>query len=238
MTQRWWMHFPLCPWGWRQGVAPAIALHIAGTWRGNTPFVIVALAKANAIAIAVAISVLVADSVSIAIAVAHGRCHWPLLLWSPLTIPATVSVASLSAIAIAVAVAVAVALAVGHCHLHHRWPLQLPSPLAITVTVAVSHFQELLPWHGKNCICPFKAKNAYLVLFCLDSGWGTNQSRMIDQVSSGNGQHQRWALSGKQWAASEGSGWQQGGQQGGDIDWPWEVLFCCVVGVSAVDRWH
>jgi hypothetical protein len=29
-----------------------------------------------------------------------------------------------------------------------------------------------------------------------------------------------------------------GGQQGGDVDWPWEVLFCCVVGVSAINRWH
>jgi hypothetical protein len=33
---------------------------------------------------------------------------------------------------------------------------------------------------------------------------------MTDQASSGNGQHQRWAASGEQRAASGGSGWQQG----------------------------
>ena len=41
----------------------------------------------------------------------------------------------------------------------------------------------------------------------------TDQSRMTDQVSGGNGQHQRWAASGKQQAASGGSGWQQGGSR-------------------------
>ncbi len=43
--------------------------------------------------------------------------------------------------------AIAVPIAVGH-HRHH----------------AVGHFQELLPWHGKNCIWPIEAKNAYLIL--------------------------------------------------------------------------
>jgi hypothetical protein len=70
--------------------------------------------------------------------------------------------------------------------------------LAITVTIAVAHFQELLPWHGKNCIQPIEAKNAHLILFCLDSGRHTDQSRMTDQVSDSNGQHQHWAASGKQ----------------------------------------
>jgi hypothetical protein len=111
-----------------------------------------------------------------------------------LAIAAAVSVALPSAIA----VAVAVALAVDHCHLRHRWPSQLPSPLAITITVAIGHFQELLPWRGKNCIQPIEAKNAHLILFCSDSGRRTDQSRMTDQVSSSNGQHQRWAASGKQ----------------------------------------
>jgi hypothetical protein len=36
---------------------------------------------------------------------------------------------------------------------------------------------------------------------------------MADQVSSGNGQHQNWAASSKQQAASRGSGWQQGGSR-------------------------
>jgi hypothetical protein len=108
--------------------------------------------------------------------------------------------------------AIAVAVAVDHCRHHlccvavshrrhcrpcrrpfrlrHRWPSQLPSPSAITVAIAIGHFQELLPWHSKNCIQTIKAKNAYLILFCLDSGQCTDQSRMTDQVSSGDGQHQ------------------------------------------------
>ncbi len=55
--------------------------------------------------------------------------------------------------------------------------------------------------------------NFYLILFCLDSGRCTDQSRMNDQASSGDGQHQHWAASGKQQVASGGSGWQQGGSR-------------------------
>jgi hypothetical protein len=69
--------------------------------------------------------------------------------------------------------AIAVAIAIGH-HRRH----------------AVGHFQELLPWRGKNCILPIEAKNAYLILFCLDSGRRIDQSQMTDQVSSSDGQHQ------------------------------------------------
>ncbi len=36
---------------------------------------------------------------------------------------------------------------------------------------------------------------------------------MTDQASSGDGQHQRWAASGKQREDSGGSGWQQGGSR-------------------------
>jgi hypothetical protein len=141
---------------------------------------------AVAIVIAVAISAVVADSVTIAVAIAHHRCCWPLPLRLPSTIAAAVSVAFPST----VAVVVFVALAVRHCRLLHRRPsLQLPSLLAITVTVAVGHFRELLPWCGKNCIQPIEAKNAHLILFCLDSRWRTDQSLMTDQVSSSNGQH-------------------------------------------------
>jgi hypothetical protein len=149
---------------------------------------------AVAIAIAVPISIVVTDSITIAVAIAHRHCRWPLPLQSPSTIAAAVSVALPSAIA----VAVAVALAVGHCRLRHCQPSQLPSPLAITVTIAVGHFRELLPWHGENCIQPIEAKNAQLILFCSDSGRCTDQRQMTDQVSSGNGQHQRWVASGKQ----------------------------------------
>jgi hypothetical protein len=181
---------------------------------------------AIAIAIAVAISVAVADSVAIAVAIAHRCCRRPLPLRAPLTITAAISVALLSAIV------VAFALAVSHCRLRNSQPSQLPSLLAITIAVALGHFRELLPWHGKNCIRPIEAKNACLILFCLDSGRRTDQSRMTDQVSSGNGQHQHWVASGKHPAASEGSGWQQGGSRGASgwrcrLTMGGVVLLCC-----------
>jgi hypothetical protein len=159
---------------------------------------------------AVAIEIAIAVSITIPIAVAH--CHhrhrWPLPLGLPSPTAAAVSVALPSAIA------VAIALAVSHCRLHHRRPLQLPSPLAITVAVAVDHCQELLPWRGETCIQTIQANNAYLILlFCSDSGWHTDQRRVTDQASSGNGQHQHWVTSSKQQAASRGSGWQQGGSR-------------------------
>ncbi len=237
MMQRWWMHFPLCPWGWRQGVAPAIALHIAGTWRGNPAFVIITLAVAVAIVIAIGISVIVANSVTIAVAVAHCHHRRPLPLRSPSTITTAVFVVLPSAIAIAVAIA----LAIGHCHLHHRWPLQLPSPLAITVTVAIGHFREFLPWHGKNCIQPIEAIMLTLFYFVwtvggtlIKAGWLTRCQAAITNTSVG----QQAASSERLVREVAGSRGAAGGQQGGDVDWPWEVLFCCVVGVSAVDRWH
>jgi hypothetical protein len=74
--------------------------------------------------------------------------------------------------------------------------------LAIAVAIAIGQFRELLPWRGKNCIQTIQAKNAYLILFYLDSGRCIDQSRMTDQVSSGNGQHQRWAASSKRQASS------------------------------------
>ncbi len=154
----------------------------------------VAVAMVVAIAILIAISIVVADSITIAIAVAHPRCRWLL----PLQLPSTIATAITIALPSAIAIAVAVALAVGHCHLRRHWPSQLPSLLAITVTIAIGHFQELLPWRSKNCIRPIEAKNAQLILFCLDSGRHTDQSRMTDQVSSGNGQHQHWVASGEQ----------------------------------------
>jgi hypothetical protein len=66
---------------------------------------------------------------------------------------------------------------------------------------------------------------------------------MTDQVSSGNGHHQHWAASGEHQGKQlgrevAGSRGAAGGQQGGEVDQLWEVLFCCVVGVSAIDRWH
>jgi hypothetical protein len=105
-----------------------------------------------------------------------------------------------------------------------RWPLPSLSPSAIAVAVSISHH---------HCLCrrPFPrvvalarqefnsnniSKECLPFLFCLDSGRRTDQSRMTDQTSSGNGQRQHWVASGEQQAASGGSGWQQGGQQGGE----------------------
>ncbi len=98
------------------------------------------------------------------------RCRQPSLLPSPLPMDTAISV-----------LAIAVAIAVGH-HRRH----------------AVDHFRELLPWRGKNCIQSIEAKNAHLILFCWDSGRCFDRSRITYQVSSGDGQHQRWAVSGKQ----------------------------------------
>jgi hypothetical protein len=108
----------------------------------------------------------------------HRRCPCPSQSPSaiPLRLPSTIAAAVSVAFPSAIAVALAVALAVGHCRLCHCRPSQLPSLLAITVTVAVGHFRELLPWRGKNCIRPIEAKNAHLILFCLDSRRRTNQS--------------------------------------------------------------
>jgi hypothetical protein len=113
-----------------------------------------------------------------------------------LRLPSTIAAAISVALPSAITIAVAIALAVGHCRLRHRQPSQLPSLLVITVTVAVGHFRELLPWLGKNCIQPIEAKN--LTLFILFGQWAaTDQSQITDQVSSGNGQHQHWVVSGE-----------------------------------------
>jgi hypothetical protein len=113
--------------------------------------------------------------------------------------------------------AIAIAVSVNHCRRHlccfaishccHQRPCHRqssPSAIAVAIAIghhhrhAVGHFQELLPRHGKNCIQPIKAKNAYLVLLCSDSGRRIDRSRMTDQVSSSDGQHQRWAANGEQ----------------------------------------
>jgi hypothetical protein len=147
----------------------------------------------------VALAVAIAIAISVAISIRH-RHNRP----SPLPLP----------LPLAIAVVVAVNhcrrhlchVAINHCCCRHfcRWPLPSLSQSAIAITVshhchhAVSHFQELLPWCSKNCIQPIKAKNAYLILSCLDSRRHIDQSRMTDQVLSGNGLHQRWAASSKQ----------------------------------------
>ncbi len=214
MMQGWWMHFSLCPWVWRQGVAPPKVLHISTTWRGNPSFVMVALAVAITIAIAVAISVAVTDSVSVAAAVAvtitHCRyhCGQPLPLRSPSTIAATITVALPSAIA------VANALAVGHCRLRHCRPLQLPSPLVITIVMPLAISKSCCLGAARIVFDQLKQRMLTLYYCVWTVGGKIDQSQMTDQVSSGDGQHQCWTVSGKQWEASERSGWQQGGSRG------------------------
>ncbi len=59
---------------------------------------------------------------------------------------------------------------------------------------------------------------------------------MTDQVSSGNGQHQRWAASGKQQAANGGSGcWQQG--EGSRVEMLSGHGRCCFVGLLGCPLW-
>jgi hypothetical protein len=132
----------------------------------------------------------------------HCGCRQPLLL------PSLLRCRQPSLLPLPLPSAIAVSVTVSHCSCHCRWPSPLPCRQLF--------LRELLPWHGKNCIQPIEAKNAYLTLFCSDSGRCTDQSRMTDQVSSGNGQHQHWAASSKYQADSEGSGWQQGGSRGAE----------------------
>ncbi len=123
-----WMHFPLCPWGWRQGVAPATALHIASTWKGNPPFVIVALAVAIATAIAVAILLPLQSPLPIAIAVGHCRCGCR----QPSLLPSLLHCHQPSPSPLPLPSVIAFFVTVGQrsCHLH--LPALLPSPLAIS----------------------------------------------------------------------------------------------------------
>jgi hypothetical protein len=223
MMQRWWMHFPLCSWGWRQSVATATALHITGTLRGIPSFVLVALAVAIAIAIAIAISVAIADSVAVTVAVAHCRrcCCRPLPLWLLSIITTTISVAFLLS-----AIAIAIALAVGCCHLCHCQPSQLPSLLAITVVIAAGHFQDLLPWRGNNCIWTIFCFSWTVGSTLIKAGWLTRGQAAMANTSIG-----------RQVASSEqlvrevaGSRGTAGGQQDGDIDWPWESCFVELLG--------
>ncbi len=116
--------------------------------------------------------------------------------------------------------AIAIVVAINHrrrhlCHVAisnccrrrpRRQPLLSPSPLAIAVAISVGH-------HCCHCRWPFPSvvalarrtlysnnlsKECSPYFICSDSGRCTDQSQMTDQVSSGDGQHQRWAASGKQ----------------------------------------
>ncbi len=99
--------------------------------------------------------------------------------------------------------AIAISITISHCSCHLYWPSPLPSPSAISESCCLDTARIVFN----------QLKQRMLTLFCLDSGRRTDRTRMTDQVSSSDGQHQRWAASSKHQAASEGSGWQQGGSR-------------------------
>ncbi len=174
MTQHWWMHFPLCPWGWRQGVAPPKALHVAATWGDNPSFVMFALAVAVAIAITAAISVAIADSVAvavaiaIAVAIAHWRCHCrqPLPLRSP----------SLSRhhqpllLPLPLPLAIPVSITVSHRSYHRCWPSPLPCRWPFPRVVALVQQELYLTNWSKECL-------PYFILF---GQWAAHWSKPDD----------------------------------------------------------
>ncbi len=233
MTQHWWMHFPLCQWGWRQGVA--LPQHCT--------------LPAHEVAI-LPLSLL--------------PLPWPsplqLPLPSPLLLPTTLPLPLLSPNA--------VVIAVGHCRcgcrqpsmppslLHCRQPLPLPLllplPLAIAVSITVGHWSYHrhrpsplpLPLVKSCCLGTVRIvfdqlKQRMLTYFILFGHWVAHWSKPDDWI----GVEWQWptpALGGERQALSgvAGSRGAAGGQQGGNIDWPCEVLFCCVVGVSAIVKWR
>ncbi len=196
--------------GWRQGVPPPKALHIAATWRGNPSFVMVALTVA--VAIAIAISVAIADSIAVAnsiaaaiaiaitvvvaVAIAHCRycCSQPLPLRLPSTIAAAISVAPPSAIV------VTIALAISHCRCCHRWPLQLPLPSAITVPMLLAISESCCLGMARIVFNQLKQQMLTLFLFVckvggalIKAGWLTRCRAATANTSVG-----RWAASSEQ----------------------------------------
>ncbi len=173
------MHFCLCPWGWKQGVAPPKALHISATWRGNPSFVMVALAVAVTIAIAVAISIAVADSIAVAVdvavAITHRRCRCcqPLPLRLPSTIAATISVASPSAIAVAVALpsSIAISVTVSHRSCHCHWPSPLPCRWQFLRVVALARQKLYSTNWSKECLPYFILFRQWVVHWSKPDDW-------------------------------------------------------------------
>jgi hypothetical protein len=86
--------------------------------------------------------------------------------------------------------AIAISVTVGHhsCHLH--WP---------SLSLLLSAISESC-YLGTARIVFDQLKQRMLTLFILFGQWAAHydQSQMTDQVSGGNGQHQRWVASGKQ----------------------------------------
>ena len=114
------------------------------------------------------------------------------------------------ALAVAVAIAIAVAISIvvanfitivvavahrrrrqpSHCSCHLHWPSLSPLPLAISESCCL----------GTARIVFDQLKQRMLTLYyCVWTvGGKIDQSQMTDQVSSGDGQHQCWTVSGKQ----------------------------------------
>ncbi len=236
MTQRWWMHFPLCPWGWRQGVAPAIALNIANTWRGNPAFVIVVLPWPLPLRSPLPSPLLLLTlsplplPLPIAMAVGHRHCgrHQPSPLPSLLRcrqpLPLPLPLPLLLATAILSPLAIAVAISIGHHRHRHHWPFPRVVALAWQELYSTNWSKECLP---------------YFILF---GRWASHWSKPDDWP----GVERQWptpALGGEQGAsrqvASEGSGWQQGGSRGAAGWRHWltmggVVLLCC----RGISRWQ
>ncbi len=142
------------------------------------------------------------------------RCRQPLLLL--LLLPSTL----------------AIFVIVGH--------YQLPSPSAITVAMPLAISDSCCLGTARNVFNQLKQRMLTLFNFVrtvggvlIEAGWLPRCQAAMANTSVG-----RWAASSEQLVREiPGSRGAAGGQQGGYVDWPWEVLFCLVVWVSAIDRW-
>ncbi len=138
------------------------------------------------------------------------------------------------------------------------WPSPSPLPSVIAVSVTVGHRSchlcrpspSLSPLVISESCClgaarivfeQFKQRMLTLFYFVrtvsgalIKAGWLTRRRAAIANTSIG------WQVVSSKRLVGEvaGSRGAAGGQQVGDITWPWEVLFVWVVGVAAVDRWR
>ncbi len=231
--QHWWMHFLLCPWGWRQGVAPAIACTLPAHEEATLPLSLLPLLWPSPLqsplpspSLSLTPSSLPLPSpIAVAVDVSHCCCGCrqpsplPSLLHRHQLLPLLLLLLSLLPLPLAIAVFVIV----GHCSCHLRWPL--PSPLLSAIS------NRCCLGAARIVFDQFKQRMLNF-LFWLDSGQRIDQSWMTDQMLSIDGQRQHWAASSEQWVASEGSGWQHGGRRGAAGWRRWltmggVVLLCC-----------
>ncbi len=125
---------------------------------------------------------------------------------------------------------IAVSVTIGNYSCHLNWPSPLPLPLPIAESCCL----------GVARIVFEQLKQIMLTLFYFV--WTVGRAHW-SKPDDWPGVKRQWptpALGSKQQAASGlwGKWLAAGGQQGGDVAWSWEVLFCWVVGLPAIDRWH